>query len=330
MTASPSFAVALVIFTAFVRVDTQQTFGIPSYFPFNARDILDTPYGFLNNEAVALDLMDRLCSQPFIQRSGDLGTVFGALNLDTGEFKTWAQYLESEGRNDNVFSNFANGPWNTFWGICSLKAKSTSLELGPVSCGEWEENVNPPRGRATKQFLKSAINVVIPGFTAISRMPSWQARCNNPQFMADEFKRLLSAENRINQLVGDQIVTPWLALDKVQPETPYRLKDIRVTSGKKGRAVATTALRVVHAVQTFEVGGWYWHYSDHQYGHGSGDTWMDLGPDFGDWKTVFTRRGSVKGRGPTQQLPPPGSDRRRHERRQWDSRVLFTTEEIDL
>ena len=40
---------------------------------------------------------------------------------------------------------------------------------------------------------------------------------------------------------------------------------VRLSPGEAGRGVATTALRVVHAVQVFRVEGWYW-YNDQEHG----------------------------------------------------------------
>ena len=83
---------------------------------------------------MAFELMDKLCGQV-----GDSmqGIVSGALNVDTGEFKTWAEYTATEGRNPNQDFYFATGPWQTFHGECMLRPQSTWWERGHKSFGDW-------------------------------------------------------------------------------------------------------------------------------------------------------------------------------------------------
>ena len=81
----------------------------------------------------AFELMDKLCGQV---GNGMQGIVSGALNVDTGEFKTWAEYTATEGRNPNREFYFATGPWQTFYGECMLRPQSTWWEHGPKSFGD--------------------------------------------------------------------------------------------------------------------------------------------------------------------------------------------------
>jgi hypothetical protein len=126
--------------------------------------------------------------------------------------------------------------------------------------------------------------------------------------MTATFEELLQAEN-----AGD-IITSWESLRKPAPEEYIHFrKKIRVPAQRKGRTATTTALRVVHAVQVFHVGGWYWHYSDSQ--SGALTTWLGL--EWPDWSIVYTATAFVEARGASWQEPPSG--------RTWDSRVLFST-----
>jgi hypothetical protein len=318
MSPSVTLTAALVIFTAFVRVATQPLFGIPEYFDFDGMDIFEDPFRVITDPDLALDLIDRLCSQPFDERRG-FGIVSGALNIDTAEFKTWDQYRASyEGVNGNGLFNFANGPWHTFWGRCSLKLWSTRFERGTASRGTWSSNLSNVQVPPLPPLIRiSKIDVIIPGFGASTSMPSWMARCQNRQNMADAFTTLLLAEGQGN------IVRFWPALDKVEEEFVHKDVGVPVESQKRGRIVTSTCLRVVQAVQIFEVGGWFWHYSDNQ--SGVGTTWLSLGPTHGDWKIVYTKSAHVEGFGPNAQLPPPGS-----RFRQWDNRVVYSTDESDI
>ena len=63
------------------------------------------------------------------------GMVSGALNVDTGEFKTWAEYTARRGEFEPRLL-FATGPWQTFYGECMLRPQSTWWEHGHKSFGE--------------------------------------------------------------------------------------------------------------------------------------------------------------------------------------------------
>ena len=121
----------------------------------------------------AFELMDKLCGQV----GGAMrGRVAGALNVDTGEFKTWAEYSATEGQNPNQVFGFAIGPWQTFYGECMLKPQSTWWERSHESYGEWGYKLS---NRRTNRA--SPINVRFAGFTTKTSMPSWRAKCDEPK-----------------------------------------------------------------------------------------------------------------------------------------------------
>ncbi|QOV37400.1 hypothetical protein IM697_02880 [Streptomyces ferrugineus] len=102
------------------------------------------------------DLMiERLCNQ-----EGSLTGVYGALNVDTGEFKTRDEYLR------DVFGLWKPaGPWELFRGWCGYAEASTwSIKGEPVRTSRWIGN----RGSAddketfvssysTKTFAKKSV-----------------------------------------------------------------------------------------------------------------------------------------------------------------------------
>ena len=96
-------------------------------------------------------LMDKLCGQVV---DAMRGIVSGALNVDTGEFKTWAEYTATEGQNPNQAFYFATGPWQTFIGECMLKPQSTWWERSHTSFGSWGENRSNRRGRRQSQYRR--------------------------------------------------------------------------------------------------------------------------------------------------------------------------------
>ena len=190
----------------------------------------------------AFELMDKLCGQV-----GDAmrGSVAGALNVDTGEFKTWDEYAETEGLNQTQAFGFATGPWQTFSGECMLKPQSTWWERSHKSYGAWGENTSNKRGSRP-----SPINVRFAGFTTSTSMPSWGAKCQNVDAMATLFRTMPG--------LPTDLVGVWDGLERRYEETIPMTPSLMLDPRTKGRIVGTTALRVVHAVQVFRVDGWFW------------------------------------------------------------------------
>jgi hypothetical protein len=104
-------------------------------------------------------MLDRLCSQ-----ETSLTGVYGALNVDTGEFKTQDEYLR------DVFGLWVPaGPWELFRGWCGYAQASTWSTKGePVRTSEWtgnhgttEDKVTFVSGYSTKTFAKKSVGASI-------------------------------------------------------------------------------------------------------------------------------------------------------------------------
>ncbi|MFE1838733.1 hypothetical protein [Streptomyces sviceus] len=104
-------------------------------------------------------MMDRLCGQ-----ETSLTGVYGALNVDTGEFKTQDEYLR------DVFGLWKPaGPWELFRGWCGYAQASTwSVKGEPVRTSEWtgnhgttEDKVTFVSGYSTKTFAKKSVGASI-------------------------------------------------------------------------------------------------------------------------------------------------------------------------
>ncbi|MDH6498292.1 hypothetical protein [Streptomyces sp. SAI-149] len=104
-------------------------------------------------------MLDRLCAQ-----EGSLTGVYGALNVDTGEFKTQDEYLR-----DVVGLWVPAGPWELFRGWCGYAQASTwSVKGEPVRTSEWtgnhgttEDKVTFVSGYSTKTFAKKSVGANI-------------------------------------------------------------------------------------------------------------------------------------------------------------------------
>ncbi|CAM5541627.1 hypothetical protein [Streptomyces canus] len=104
-------------------------------------------------------MLDRLCSQ-----ETSLTGVYGALNVDTGEFKTQDEYLR-----DVIGLWVPAGPWELFRGWCGYAQSSTwSVKGEPVRTSEWtgnhgttEDKVTFVSGYSTKAFAKKSVGASI-------------------------------------------------------------------------------------------------------------------------------------------------------------------------
>ncbi|MCX5333127.1 MULTISPECIES: hypothetical protein [unclassified Streptomyces] len=104
-------------------------------------------------------MLDRLCSQ-----ETSLTGVYGAYNVDTGEFKTQDEYLR-----DVVGLWVPAGPWELFRGWCGYAQSSTwSVKGEPVRTSEWtgnhgttEDKVTFVSGYSTKTFAKKSVGANI-------------------------------------------------------------------------------------------------------------------------------------------------------------------------
>jgi hypothetical protein len=104
-------------------------------------------------------MLDRLCSQ-----ETSLTGVYGAYNVDTGEFKTRDEYLR-----DVIGLWMPAGPWEVFRGWCGYAQASTwSVKGEPVRTSEWtgnhgttEDKVTFVSGYSTKTFAKKSVGASI-------------------------------------------------------------------------------------------------------------------------------------------------------------------------
>ncbi|MEU5321695.1 hypothetical protein AB0G67_33815 [Streptomyces sp. NPDC021056] len=104
-------------------------------------------------------MLDRLCGQ-----ETSLTGVYGAYNVDTGEFKTRDEYLR-----DVVGLWVPAGPWELFRGWCGYAQASTwSVKGEPVRTSEWtgnhgttEDKVTFVSGYSTKTFAKKSVGASI-------------------------------------------------------------------------------------------------------------------------------------------------------------------------
>ncbi|MEV7890905.1 hypothetical protein ACWD3I_03205 [Streptomyces sp. NPDC002817] len=104
-------------------------------------------------------MLDRLCGQ-----ETSLTGVYGAYNVDTGEFKTQDEYLR-----DVVGLWVPAGPWELFRGWCGYAQSSTwSVKGEPVRTSEWtgnhgttEDKVTFVSGYSTKTFAKKSVGANI-------------------------------------------------------------------------------------------------------------------------------------------------------------------------
>jgi len=196
----------------------------------------------------------------------------------------WKEYVDTVGQNQNYRDYLATEYWSTFYGECLLKPQSTWWEHSYTSFGSWQSN-----SQAKSQSRWSKVEVRFAGFEATTTMSSWREKCKDVDAMADLFRRMPG--------IPETIKTVWQGLDRTAEETRTMERSIHLQPGYKGRRVATTIVRVVHAVQVFKVSGWYWHLDDNI--HGSALTWENLP----EWKEVYADRAYVEGRGICQQMP---------------------------
>ncbi|MFD3836788.1 hypothetical protein ACFWWC_11075 [Streptomyces sp. NPDC058642] len=104
-------------------------------------------------------MLDRLCGQ-----ETSLTGVYGAYNVDTGEFKTRDEYLR-----DVVGLWVPAGPWELFRGWCGyVQASTWSVKGEPVRTSEWtgnhgttEDKVTFVSGYSTKTFAKKSVGASI-------------------------------------------------------------------------------------------------------------------------------------------------------------------------
>jgi len=195
-------------------------------------------------------MLDRLCGQ-----EGSLTGVYGALNVDTGEFKTRDEYLR------DVFGLWVPaGPWELFRGWCGYAQSSTwSVKGEPVRTSEWtgnhgttEDKVTFVSGYSTKTFAKKSVGATISLSLAKSIFSGTAGGSFNYEW---GWEKTSSFERRSEKSIPPctQVATTW---------TPYQ--------------------RVVRVNPVFSVEDYQWNKGD---GEVTTHTWR--GRD-ASWKTIYS------------------------------------------
>ena len=195
-------------------------------------------------------MLDRLCGQ-----EGSLTGVYGALNVDTGEFKTRDEYLR------DVFGLWVPaGPWELFRGWCGYAQASTwSVKGEPVRTSEWtgnhgttEDKVTFVSGYSTKTFAKKSVGASISLSLAKSIFSGTVGGSAGYEW---GWEKSSSFERRSEKSIPPctQVATTW---------TPYQ--------------------RVVRVNPVFYVEDYQWNKGD---GEVTAHTWR--GRDAG-WKTIYS------------------------------------------
>jgi hypothetical protein len=284
-----TLAVLLLVFPNFGLTQPQKRLYEKSL-TLEAKNLVELPDELLDI-GKAFTLIDTLCSQEVEGLDGfHPGTVSGAYNMDTGEFMEWNEYVETVGRDASPDYYLATGWWHTFWGTCSLKPESYWDEHSYTSLGSWGANTGLERGSR-----RSYIDVRFAGFTATTTTDSWRERCENVDEMAETFRAMPE--------VPEAEKTIWKGLDRRVEQTKTFLRFVGMKPGYRGRARATTKVRVVHAKVVFHIGEWYWNYNDEIYG--SANTWQRMG---GQWDNVYADLAYVEARGLVEQMPGDPND----------------------
>lgn len=262
---STTLALVVVILVTMRSVRCQPS--TVHYPPPNTRRIETFFFGVLNLDELllnpahpALDFFDQICEQPFDSN----GHVSGAYNPGTGEFKTWADYLATEGQhsNPNVFYA-AHGMWNTFRGKCFWSPHNTSISDGPRTESPHWRNARLIR---TSQ-RKVGFDYDDPGFVAQTSVPSWTARCSNHRSMASLFQGMPGIET---------IKTVWAGLRYPIPRTRYYGPEfVKIGPCHVYHFTVTRVVRTVRLVRVLFVTAWFY---NNGVGAVEGEGWMDMGP----------------------------------------------------
>jgi hypothetical protein len=276
-------AAVMLVFSGSVLTDDEEDRNSELELELEAIDLIQHPDSRFDSET-ALELMDKLCGQVGNEMEG---IVSGALNVGTGEFKTWAEYTATEGLNPNEAFYFATGEWHTFRGECMLRPQSIWWEHSYKSYGSWGSNLSNRRSNR-----RSPVKVRFAGFTTRTSMSSWVAKCENQNVdaMVKLFRKMPG--------IPKEIITVWDGLERKYEEVRTVVGATYLSPGETGRVVGTTIVRVVHAVQVFRVDEWYWYYDNQDRGFDT--TWERLGLS---WKQVYTDLAFVEARGLCQQFP---------------------------
>jgi len=274
-------AAVLLLFPNFVLTQPM----LPRSLNLQAKNLIYSPDRLLNAQT-AFSLIDRMCGQVPEGSPADF-TVSGAYNEETGDFKTWNEYMNMIGKYWNPQFFWATGPWHTFIGTCSLKPASARIEHGDRSEGSWVHNMSP---RRRESIIDSHINIRLPGFSAQTPTVSWRSRCENVNQIADTFRDMPEIPNWLKGM--------WKGLEMREQSDHYHSKSILVPWGQEAMAIATTNVLVIRAQLVLNVKRWYWYYEPARSGIATG--WKGMGEQ---WNDIYADRAWVEARGLLQQKP---------------------------
>jgi hypothetical protein len=282
-----------------------------TFYNIHAMDLDDAPappFDRVMGMGTAFIFIDEICGQvPEWSYPGYI--ISGAYNMDNGDFMTWEQYMSGVGQNGNAAFYWANGPWHTFKGTCSLKPESAWAENSYTSDGNWAYNM--AGGGYTSRF--SGIDLQLPGFSAETLISSWDSRCENVDQMAETFQAMPGLSEDLKKL--------WKGLQPAfrQQSSQFYRKSIEVPFRFEGRTIAATQVLVVQALLVLNIKKWYWYYEPEMSGIATG--WQGMGRE---WEYVYSKLAWVRAKGLAQQIPVNPLDSR--PRPIWWHCVIMTTE----
>jgi hypothetical protein len=250
-------------------------------------------------EGQANELMDRLCGQR--QGAGAVSgsaPVSGAINIRTGVFMTWAEYLAGPGQVGNPAYYHAVDEWETFWGTCSLAAESTWFQNGPTSIGNVALNVRWDNALAVERMVP--LNIYLPAFHCRTTLPSLFPRIASHLDCAVEFGGLTG--------LPEWVTTPlrWWGFNRMQDAylSPDPQPHMVIPPCQLAVCTATTSLRVVRAVLVFHVRQYSW---NNARSSANVDSWRDWGRgDQVHWDFIYSSGGYIDGLGLTLMRPGDG------------------------
>jgi hypothetical protein len=234
----------------------------------------------------ALALIDALCNQTV---DGN-GQVSGAVNLDTWDFLTWAQYRNGPGQDQDLNHWYAaHGDWATFQGACFYQQYETWNQNSITS-----ESTHYKNKKQTGQARSGYIDVDIPGFSAETNLPSRVVPMSNRYQAVHIFKNLYGLPEEIKNM--------WVGLsnDFIQPRKIRKNVSRYVPACCQVWWTATTVERYVRVQWVFSVDGFYYNFNGNS---GAVESWLGRGSE---WKFVTSSGAWIDGHGVTKQ--DPGED----------------------
>jgi hypothetical protein len=277
----------IIVLTIFVAKVVHST--IFRRFDLAAQDLLTT---LTLTEIQANNLIDKLCEPT---NGDDTIVVAGALNVTSGVFMPWNDYLAGPGRGQDPGYNYATNEWETFWGTCHLAAQSTWFQHGPTTLGNTAFNVRWDPALQVSRRLPVA--VYVPPFRCRTTLPSWDQRVQNNHDCAQEFGRIRG--------LPAEVTAPQHWWGYTRRDDTYLTVDpeMVIPACEEAVCTATTTMRVVRAVQVFHVVEYSWNSARSQH---NVDSWQGR-ERLVHWDYVYSSGGYIDGLALMLMLPDPNS-----------------------